>query len=103
VRELRGRGHEIATEVDLPICYKGERLGARCRADAIVDRAILLEFKAVETILPVHVAQTLTYLRLSACRLGYLVNFDAVPFGKGIRRFVDSSKPERPPGSRLRE
>ncbi len=58
------------------------------RADIIVDRTVLLELKSVDRLAPVHAAQTLTYLRLSACSLALLMNFNTVLLKDGIKRFI---------------
>lgn len=58
------------------------------RADIIVDRTVLLELKSVERILPIHEAQTLTYLRLSGCGIGLLMNFNSVLLKDGLHRFI---------------
>ena len=86
--ELLAAGLTVEAEVDLPVVYKGRTLGASFRADIIVDRAVLLELKAVESLLPVHDAQTLSYLRLSGLRVALLLNFHCPRLKDGIRRFV---------------
>lgn len=58
------------------------------RADIIVDRTVLLELKSVERILPIHEAQTLTYLRLSGCGIDLLMNFNSVLLKDGLHRFI---------------
>jgi GxxExxY protein len=61
------------------------------RADLIVGNHVLLELKSVEQISPLHEAQLLTYLRLSVCRVGLLLNFNTVSLRDGIRRRIQSS------------
>jgi GxxExxY protein len=68
--ELQNDGLPFEREVALPIVYEDMRIDKGYRADIIVDRTVLLELKSVERILPVHEAQTLTYLRLAAARSG---------------------------------
>jgi GxxExxY protein len=58
------------------------------RADIIVDQTVLLELKSVERVLPVHHAQTLTYLRLSGCTTALLMNFNCVLLKDGLHRFI---------------
>ena len=65
-----------------------QRLAKAFQADIIVERTILLELKTVEHILPLHEAQTRTYLRLSNCQLALLINFNGVLLKDGIRRFI---------------
>jgi GxxExxY protein len=68
--------------------YKGERLDGGCRADIIVEGAIILEIKAVATILPAHEAQLQTYLRMSGIRIGLIMNFAASRLKDGLWRLV---------------
>ena len=58
------------------------------RIDLLVNDAVIVEVKAIDTLLPIHQAQIMTYLRLSGCRLGFLVNFNVKMFKNGIRRIV---------------
>ena len=72
----------------LPVVYRDSRLEAAFRADIIVASDLLLEIKSVEHLLPLHEAQILTYLRLSGCHVGLLMNFNSVTLKEGLRRFV---------------
>lgn len=76
-------------EVALPIStYQGVRIATAYRANLIVERTVLLELKAVERLLPIHEAQTLTCLRHSRLKLGLLMNFNVTRLKFGVRRFV---------------
>jgi GxxExxY protein len=75
-------------QVDLPLKYDGVLLECGYRADIIVASEVILELKSVERILPLHEAQLLTYLRLSPCRVGLLLNFNTLSLKDGIRRCV---------------
>jgi len=86
--EMTKRGLEVQRQVELPIVYDGMRLDAGLRLDFVVSRCLVVELKAVESILPVHVAQVLTYLKLSGHRLGFLINFNVTLFKNGIRRIA---------------
>jgi GxxExxY protein len=77
-----------ARQVDLPLEYDGALLECSYRADLIINNEVILELKCVEHILPLHEAQLLTYLRLSRCRTGLLLNFNALSLKDGIRRRV---------------
>lgn len=79
-----GYSHEQA----LPIIYKDLRLDCGYRIDILIERELIVEIKATERVLPVHEAQILTYLRLSGCRIGLLLNFNAVLLKDGLKRFV---------------
>ncbi|MFN0304955.1 MAG: GxxExxY protein [Burkholderiales bacterium] len=84
--ELRKRGLSFATQVALPVTYEGETIEPAFRIDLLVDSKVIVELKAVEKLLPIHEAQLLTYLKLSGCRLGLLLNFNAVLIKQGIKR-----------------
>jgi GxxExxY protein len=86
--ELQQQGLRIEREVALPLVYNNQRLEKAFQADIIVERTVLLELKTVEHILPLHEAQTRTYLRLSNCQIGLLLNFNTVLLKDGIRRFI---------------
>ena len=75
-------------QVDLPVAYKGIHLNCGYKIDLIVQHEVILELKAIETILPVHEAQLLTFLKLSGKHVGLLINFNAPVLARGIRRIV---------------
>ena len=75
-------------QVDLPLNYDGVLLDCGYRADLIVRHEVILELKSVEHILPLHEAQLLTYLRLSQCHIGLLLNFNTLSLKDGIRRRI---------------
>jgi len=87
-REMTIRGLKYATQVRLPLVYKGERIGDDLRLDLIVEDKVIVEVKAVAELLPVHVAQLLTYMKLTGCRVGLLINFNVAVLKKGIKRLV---------------
>jgi GxxExxY protein len=87
--ELNALGVPFERQKELPVSYKGISLDCGYRMDIVVDRTLLLELKSVETLLPIHEAQLLTYLRLSGMRLGLLVNFNVPLLKNGIKRMVD--------------
>jgi GxxExxY protein len=86
--ELSERGFKVQRQLAMPIKYKGTELEAGYRIDLLVASAVVVEVKAVETLLPIHQAQLLTYLRLSGCRLGFLMNFNVTTYKSGLRRVV---------------
>ena len=88
--ELRQRGHEVATEVFLPVHYDGVKIDAGFRADMIIDHSVIVESKVVQTILPVHKTQIFTYLKLSNHRLGVLANWNCALMKDGITRVVNN-------------
>jgi len=88
VHELTKRGVPTKRQVNQPIFYDGIRIENALRIDLVVDGSVVVETKAVETVLPVHKSQLLTYLKLSGCRLGFLMNFNVPLFKDGIMRLV---------------
>ena len=86
--ELAHAALAFRRQVPLPIIYEDMRLNCAYYADIIVDQSVILELKSVERILPVHEAQTLTYLRLSGCKVGLLMNFNSAMLKDGLRRFI---------------
>lgn len=72
----------------LPISYNGTTLDAGYRIDLLLANAVVVEVKSVEAVAPIHQAQLLTYLKLSGCRLGYLMNFNVALFKQGLKRMV---------------
>jgi GxxExxY protein len=88
VHELRKRGLVADTQVELPVVYDGVQIDAGMRIDVLVAKQLVIELKAVETILPVHKAQVLTYLKLTGHRLGLLMNFNVPLIKDGIERIA---------------
>ena len=88
VYELTTKGFKVERQVLVPLCYKGVLLEDPLRLDLLVEGSIILEVKAVDTILPLHKAQLLSYLKLSGLRLGFLMNFNVPIFKTGLHRLV---------------
>ena len=86
--ELDRRGLKVCRQVSLPVIYDTIRVDAGFRLDLVVEDAIIVELKAVDALLPVHLAQVLTYLKLGNYKLGFLVNFNVTRIKDGIRRIV---------------
>jgi GxxExxY protein len=72
----------------LPLEYKGIKLDCGYRMDIVADNKVVIEFKCVEEIMPVHEAQLLTYLKLSGLKVGFIMNFHTARMKDGIRRMV---------------
>jgi len=87
--ELRDRGIEVRCEVELPVKYKGLDIEAGYRIDMLVADCIVIENKSVQALVPLHEAQLLTYMKLSGCRLGFLVNWNVPLIKDGIKRIVN--------------
>ncbi len=81
--ELSLRGLSFQRQLDLPVHYKGVNLDCGYRLDLVIQDAVILELKCVESILPVHEAQLLTYLKLTWKRVGLIVNFNVATLVRG--------------------
>jgi GxxExxY protein len=88
-REISLRGFQVQRQVALPLEYQGLQLDCGYRIDLLVDQSVVVEVKAVAKILPIHKAQVLTYLKLTGCRLGLLINFNVEVLRSGIYRIIN--------------
>jgi GxxExxY protein len=88
LHELTSRQLHARRQVALPVMYKGTRIESGYRIDILVENSLVVELKSVAELLPIHQAQLSTYLRLSGCRVGFLVNFNVTLFKSGVRRIV---------------
>ncbi len=75
-----------SNQVTLPIAYKGNLINNGYRVDILVSEQLIIELKVTESILPIHVAQTLTYMKLSGIKTGLIINFNMPTLIKGIKR-----------------
>lgn len=87
-RELALREMKFRREVELPVEYKGFKLDCGYRLDLLVEGTAVVEIKAIAELLSIHEAQLLTYMRLSHCSIGLLINFHATVLKDGIIRRV---------------
>src|SRR3972149_6565722 len=87
--ELGLRGLQIARQVPVPLVYKGITIDSAFRADLIVENQVLVELKAIETVLPVHKAQVLSYIRESGHHVGLIINFHTLKLVDGVTRIVN--------------
>jgi GxxExxY protein len=86
--ELQDAGLDIDTSRRIPLVYKGIDLGCVFEADLIVNGVLVVELKAIETLAPVHQTQLMTYLKLTGCPVGLLLNFNVPYLKQGIKRVV---------------
>lgn len=86
--ELREQGLAVARQVGVSITYKGHQLDAGLRLDILVNDCVIVEVKAIDSLLPLHEAQLLTYLKLTGVRLGLLINFNVPRIKGGLRRLI---------------
>jgi len=87
-REFALRGFPFEQELPLPLEYKGVHVDCGYRLDFMVTGKVIVELKTVESLQPIHEAQLLTYLRLTGCKVGLLVNFNVPVLKHGIKRLV---------------
>ena len=87
--ELMQSGLLVQKQKALPLVYKEVQLDCGYRLDLLVENKVIVEIKSVEALNDVHLAQVLTYLKLSNCKLGLLMNFNVVLLKDGIRRVVN--------------
>ena len=88
--ELEIRKLHYESEIFVPIRYKGIVVGNAYQLDLLVENEIIVELKAIEKICDVHKAQLLTYLRLTSCKLGLLINFNVPLLKYGVTRIVNN-------------
>lgn len=88
--ELGQRALAVARQVPVGVTYKNIRFDLGFRADMVVENIVLVELKSVETLLPVHKKQVLTYIKVADLRLGLLVNFGAARIKDGITRIANN-------------
>jgi len=88
--EIKKQGLLVEKQKALPLMYEDIKLEAGYRIDLLVEKKLIIEIKSVETLNDLHLAQILTYLKLSDCKLGLLINFNTVLFKNGIRRVVNN-------------
>lgn len=89
--ELTKTQLEVAKEKPQPLIYEDVKLNCGYRIDLLVENRIVVEIKAVEFLNDVHLAQTLTYLKLSNCKYGLLLNFNVTKMTDGIKRLVNAN------------
>ena len=88
--ELRKNGLYVEKQKPLPLVYEEVKLDIGYRVDLLVEHKVIIENKAVEALNDVHLAQILTYLKLSDCKLGMLINFNVALIKDGIKRVVNN-------------
>ena len=90
VYELTKAGLRFIEQKAVAITYKGTLLEARYRIDLVVEDTVIVEVKCVDTLLPVHQAQVLTYVRLTDCPAALLINFNVPRLMDGVRRLINN-------------
>jgi len=87
--DLLEAGHTVERQKAMPIVYRQVKLDCGYRLDLLVDNSVVVECKAVDRLIPVHRAQLLSYLKLSRCKVGLLINFNVLLLKNGIVRVVN--------------
>jgi GxxExxY protein len=88
--DLRQLGLEVQQQLPMPFIYKDVKQDVGYRIDLMVNKKVIIEIKSLETLAPVHYAQTLTYLKLSGIKLGLLINFNSKILKGNIHRIVNN-------------
>ena len=86
--EFAKRSLSFERQLVMPVKYKEHEIDSGLRLDFLVEDSVVLEIKAVEALVPVHISQVLTYLKLGGYRLGFLINFNVTLIKHGIHRYV---------------
>jgi GxxExxY protein len=86
--ELHAAGVDIQTQVAVPVAYKAVKLDCGFRLDLLVEKQLVVEVKSIDSLAPIHDAQVLTYLKLTGCKTGLLINFNVPLLKQGIKRLV---------------
>ena len=93
--ELTSRGMQVEQEVSLPVMYKQRRVECGYRMDLVVDRTVILELKSVSKLDRIHIAQMITYLKISGYHTGLIINFNVNVLKDGIERIVAGNRNSR--------
>jgi len=89
--ELGKKGLIVEQQKPVPLVYEEVKLECGYRMDLLLERSVVVEVKSVDALAPIHEAQTLSYLKLSGCKLALLINFNVTVLKDGIRRFINGS------------
>jgi GxxExxY protein len=86
--EMSSEGLKFERQKPMPLIYKDVKLDIGYRTDILAESKVVIEIKSVEALNPLHMAQIMTYLKLSGCRIGLLINFNTVSLKDGIKRII---------------
>lgn len=103
IAELTASHMSFECERYVPIEYKGHRIKSALKVDLLVESCIVVELKAVESLHPIHQAQVITYLKLTGCPAGLLMNFNAMSLKSGLRRVDHPDRYRKRGGMRAAE
>ncbi len=88
--ELRKTILEIERQKPLPLIYEEVKLDCGYRLDFMANKKVIIEVKSIEALTDIHLAQILTYMRLSKCKVGLLINFNVLKLTNGLKRVVNN-------------
>ena len=89
--ELVNLDLKVEKQKGLPLIYGTARLDVGYRVDILIEKKLIVEIKSVDALNQIHLAQVLTYLKLSGCKLGLLINFNTLLFKDGVKRVINGS------------
>jgi GxxExxY protein len=89
--ELNKLNITVEKQKPLPLIYEEVKLEIGYRMDLLIEKKVVVEVKSVEALNDLHMAQILTYLKLSKCNLGLLINFNTILFKNGVKRVINGS------------
>ncbi len=89
--ELVKLGLQVQKQKAVPLVYEEVKLEIGYRIDLIIENKLIVEIKAIEALNDLHLAQILTYLKLSNCKLGLLINFNTLLFKNGVKRVINGA------------
>lgn len=87
--DIAKSGLSVERQKELPVKYRNVKLDCGYRIDLIIENKVIVEIKAIDKLAPIHTAQLLSYLKLSGCRVGLLINFNVKILKDGIRRLIN--------------
>jgi len=90
VYKLAQAGLKVEQQKPLPIVYREVKLECGYRLDLMIENEVIIEIKSIEKLMPIHQAQLLSYLKLSECKVGLLINFNVKVLKDGIKRVVNN-------------
>jgi GxxExxY protein len=88
-RELIKMGHQVKTQVGIPVRYDDYKLDIGFRLDMLIDDLVIIEVKSVEQLMEIHHKQLLSYLKLTNLKLGLLINFNTIDLKSSIKRIIN--------------
>lgn len=87
--DIAKSGLSVERQKELPVKYRNVKLDCGYRIDLLVENKVIVEIKAIDKLAPIHTAQLLSYLKLSGCKVGLLINFNVKILKDGIRRLIN--------------